>query len=249
LRIVRLVVSYDGTDFHGWQAQPGQRTVQGVLEDALSRALEESVEVAGAGRTDAGVHARGQSVSFASASKLPRQAWVPVVNRELPEDVRVVSAEDRDPDFHARHDATGRRYSYRLLDRDDVLLRRFAWFPQRRIHSESLERATRELEGLHDCKSFESAGSPSRHTECRVDRARWSRWEHGLRLDIVANHFLYHMVRTVVGTALAAAEERDAPGSMRSVIAARDRSRAGATAPAQGLCLEEVFYAPRRGPS
>ena len=243
------MVGYDGTDFHGWQAQPGQRTVQGVLEDTLSQTLGERVEVAGAGRTDAGVHARGQSVSFRTSSKLPVRAWVPLLNRALPDDVRIVSAEDREVDFHARHNATGRRYSYRLLDRDDVLLRRIAWFPQRRIQAESLERATRELEGLHDCRSFESAGSPSRHTECLIDRARWSRWEHGLRLDIVANHFLYHMVRTVVGTALAAAEERDPEGAMRSVIAARDRARAGATAPGRGLCLEEVFYAPRRGPS
>jgi len=241
------VVSYDGTDFHGWQRQPGRRTVQGVLEETLSRTLSEKVEVAGAGRTDAGVHARGQSASFATASRLPSHAWAPVLNRELPEDVRVIAAEDREPDFHARHDATARRYAYRLLDRDDVLLRRFAWCPPGRVQPEALERATRPLEGRHDCRSFESAGSPSRRPECCIDRARWSRWESGLRLDVVADHFLYHMVRTLVGTALAAAEERDPAAGMRAVIEARDRSKAGISAPPQGLCLEEVFYSARGG--
>ena len=240
------MVSYDGTDFHGWQRQPARRTVQGVLEETLSRVLGAGVEVAGAGRTDAGVHARGQNASFETESRLPLRAFVPRLNRELPADVRVLSAEDREPEFHARRGATARRYAYRLLDRDDVLLRRLAWCPPRRISPEALERGTRPLEGVHDCRSFESTGSPSRTTECRVDRARWSRWEGGLRLDIVADHFLYHMVRTVVGTVLAAAERRDPAAHTRSVIDAHDRALAGATAPPQGLCLEEVFYAPRR---
>jgi tRNA pseudouridine38-40 synthase len=244
---LRIVLGYDGSEFHGWQRQPGQRTVQGVLEETLSRVLDEPIEVAGAGRTDAGVHARGQSASFATRSSLPARAMAPVLRRELPADVQVISAEDRAPDFHARHDATGRRYAYRLLDRDDVLWRKFAWQPRTHLEPPALDRATRVLEGRHDCRSFESTGSPSRNTECQIDRARWSRWEAGLRLDVVADHFLYHMVRTMVGTALAAADTRDPEGAMREVLAARDRARAGVTAPPQGLCLEEVFYVPRGG--
>ena len=239
------MLAYDGTEFHGWQRQPGQRTVQGVLEEALSHVLSERVEVAGAGRTDAGVHARGQSASFATSSRLPARAFAPVLDRELPEDVRVIRAEDREEGFHARHDATGRRYAYRLLDREDVLWSRFAWQPGVPVDAPALDRATRTLEGRHDCRSFESSGSPSRNPECRVDRARWTRWEGGLRLDVVADHFLYHMVRTLVGTALAASTTSDPAGEMRAVLEARDRARAGVTAPPQGLCLEEVFYGSR----
>jgi tRNA pseudouridine38-40 synthase len=242
VRTIRLVTAYDGTDFCGWQRQPGLRTVQGVLEDALQEALGEGIEVSGAGRTDAGVHARGQSVSFTTGARLPVRALPPVLQRLLPPDVRVHAAEERPSGFHARHSARGRRYSFRLLDHEDVLLGRFAWRPRRAPHPERLERAVRVLEGVHDCRSFESSGSPAGSTVCRIARARWSRWEGGLLLDIVADHFLYHMVRTVVGTALEAAGSDDPAGRMIAVLEARDRRRAGVTVPAQGLCLEEVFY-------
>ncbi len=241
-KTIRLVVAYDGTDFHGWQVQPGRRTVQGVLQDALSGLLEETVEIAGAGRTDAGVHARGQCASFTTSHRLPARAYAPSLGRRLPRDVRVVEAEERPEGFHARHSARARRYAYRLLDRDDVLLGRFAWAPPAPADPAALDRATRVLEGAHDCTSFASSGSPARTNVCRVHRARWSRWEGGTRLDIVADHFLYHMVRTVVGTALAAARTRDPEAAMGRALAARARAAAGPTAPPQGLSLEQVFY-------
>jgi tRNA pseudouridine38-40 synthase len=242
VRTFLLVVAYDGTGFHGWQRQPELRTVQGVLEESVQRVLGEGIEVAGAGRTDAGVHARGQGASLAAATRLPARALPPLLNRALPADVRVVSAEERAEGFHARHSARGRRYAYRLLDRDDLLLARHAWRPRQSIVPERLESATRVIEGTHDCASFESSGSPASTTVCRISRARWSRWEGGLLLDIVADHFLYHMVRSVVGTALAAAAARDPAAHMSAVLAARDRRRAATTAPAQALCLEQVFY-------
>lgn len=243
-RVLKLTVAYDGTGFHGWQVQPAQRTVQGVLEEALSELLNERVEIAGAGRTDAGVHARGQCASFATSSGLPLRAFVPELRRRLPDDVSVTAAEEREPGFHARHSARGRRYAYRLLDRDDVLCRRHAWAPPHPAAAGPLDRATRALEGEHDFAAFASSGSPVSTTVCRVHRARWSRWERGLQLDIVADHFLYHMVRTIVGTALATARERDPAAAVRTILASRSRSAAGTTAPPQGLSLEEVFYPP-----
>src|SRR5438034_2844201 len=122
MRTIRLVVAYDGTEFHGWQIQPGQRTVQGVMEGALREVLghEEPPRVTGAGRTDAGVHARGQVASFACVSVLPSKAWVPLLNRSLPADVRVRAAAEAPAEFHARHSARERRYAYRVLERDDV---------------------------------------------------------------------------------------------------------------------------------
>jgi len=241
-RTLKLVVAYDGTDFHGWQVQPGQRTVQGVLQAALSEMLDETVETQGAGRTDAGVHARGQCASFTTRHALPLRAFVPRLRRLMPADARVVAAAECASGFHARHSARARRYSYRLLDRDDVLRSRHAWHPPHPFDAGRLEGATRVLEGRHDCSSFASSGSVASTPVCHLYRARWSRWEAGVQLDVVADHFLYHMVRTIVGTALGASREREPARAMRRVLAARDRSAAGATAPPQGLVLEQVFY-------
>ncbi len=218
--------------------------MQGTLADALRTTLSaEPVGLSGAGRTDAGVHARGQVASFESATPLPTRAIAARLARQLPRDLGLRALEEAPPGFHARGSAIGRRYAYRLLREEDPLLSRFAWHPRHAPAPVALERATRALEGEHDCSSLQSAGSPARPV-CRIARARWRRWEGGEQLDIVADHFLYRMVRTVVGTALAAAGARDPAAAMRDVLAARDRRRAGRTAPAHGLCLEEVFYAP-----
>jgi tRNA pseudouridine38-40 synthase len=247
VRTFRFVVGYDGTDCHGWQSQPGLRTVQGILEASLRALLaDERLKLHGAGRTDAGVHARGQVCSFESTTRLPARAIQAGLARSLPGEIAVKALEEAPAGFHARHSALARRYAYRLLDADDPLLARFAWRPARGIDPVALEVATRPVEGEHDFASFQAAGSTPTHPVCRIHRARWARWEGGLRLDIVADRFLYRMVRNLVGTALALARTRDPEGAMRAVLAARDRRRAGATAPPQGLCLEEVFY-PREG--
>jgi tRNA pseudouridine38-40 synthase len=242
VRTFKLTVAFDGTDFHGWQRQPGERTVQGALEAALSDLLGEPVTVRGAGRTDAGVHARGQVASLEAETGLPAAALRPALAPRLPRDVRVVAAAEAVAGFDARRSATARRYSYRLLRREDPLLERFAWRPRSWPDAAALETATRVLEGRHDCSSFRSAGSSDTRPECAVSRAAWREWEGGLLLEITADHFLYHMVRTVVGTALAAAATADPAAAMRAARDARDRAAAGPTAPAHGLCLEEVLY-------
>jgi tRNA pseudouridine38-40 synthase len=244
MRTIRLEVAYDGTAFHGWQVQPGRRTVQGVLEAALSEVLGEAVRLSGAGRTDAGCHARGQVASFATSSALPARALAPLLGRRLPADVRVRRAASCPPDFDARRSALARRYAYRLLDGPDVLLGRLAWCPVRRPDHAALEAAVAPLAGEHDCAAFAARGAGERSTRCRVHRAGWRRWEGGLMLDIVADRFLYRMVRNVVGTALAVARRPDPRRAMAAILASRDRSAAGPTAPPQGLCLEQVFYAP-----
>ena len=239
---MKLVVAYDGTAFHGWQRQPAQRTVQEELETKLSTAMGEPVKVTGAGRTDAGCHARGQVASFTTGARLPASALVPVLNHSLPDDVRVRSAAEAPAGFDARRSALARRYVYRLLGAEDVLLARFAWHPRRAFDPDRLTRATAALEGEHDCAVFQASGSSAVGSRCRVMRAAWRRWEGGVQLDIVADHFLYHMVRSIVGTALALQDERDPGAAMRERLRAGDRAGAGPTAPAQGLCLEEVFY-------
>jgi tRNA pseudouridine38-40 synthase len=243
VRTFKLVVAYDGTDFHGWQVQPGQRTVQGLLKEALNKVLAgEAIDVQGAGRTDAGVHARGQTASFCAETTLPARALEAGLARLMPRDVLVRSFDEVAGGFHARHSARARRYSYRLMWSDDPMHGRYAWKPKRIPDPGALDRATRPLEGEHDCSSLRAQGSSPSNPVCRVARARWRTWEAGLALDVVADHFLYHMVRNIVGTALAAAREPDPASAMRHVLAAGDRKAAGITAPPQGLCLEEVFY-------
>ena len=242
-RTFRMTVAYDGTGFHGWQRQPGLRTVQGEIERAIAGVLGgEAVTVNGAGRTDAGVHARGQVASFRSATTLPARAVLAIARRALPDDVRIVDGREAEAGFHARHSARARRYAYRLLEADDVLLGRFAWWPMKAFDGEALNRAVSPRVGRHDCSAFEAAGSSPANPECAISLARWERCEGGWRFDVRADHFLYHMVRNLVGTALRAAALPDPGGHVAEVLASRDRSRAAGTAPARGLCLEEVVY-------
>ena len=242
MRTFRLELAYDGTAFHGWQAQPGLRTVQGELASAIARVVGDPVGLPpGAGRTDAGVHARGQVASFNSATRLPAHALAPLLNRHLPADVRVRAAREATEGFHARHAASARRYSYRVLREPDVMLARFGWCPPRPFEADRLVRSTLPLAGAHDFTSFRAAGCSASRAHVRMMRIDWRRVEGGVALDLVADHFLYHMVRNIVGTALRCATAVDPARAMAMVLAARDRRAAGPTAPPQGLCLEQVF--------
>ena len=242
-RTFRLTVAYDGTAFHGWQRQPGVRTVQGELEAALERVLQGgAVTTAGAGRTDAGVHARGQVASFAHPTHLPARALPPLLARELPGDMRVTTAVEAPDGFHARHSARGRRYVYRLLAAPDLLAERHAWAPPRLPPLALLAASAAPLAGTHDCSAFQAVGSSPADPVCRIERACWTACEGGVAFEVAADHFLYHMVRNLVGTSLAAAAAPDPGAHMRAVLDSRERGRAGITAPPQGLSLEQVYF-------
>lgn len=241
-RVFRLTVAYDGTAFHGWQRQPGLRTVQGELEAALSQVLDGDVKVNGAGRTDTGVHARGQVASFEWDTPLPGTALAPMSNRLLPADVRVVASAEAPSGFHARHSARARRYEYRLLARPDLLRERFAWAPPALPAREALTAATAPLLGRHDFTAFQATGNDAAVPECDVVRLGWRDTEDGVALDVAADHFLYHMVRKMVGTALEACATSDPGAHVKAVLESRDRARVGRMAPPRGLSLEQVYY-------
>jgi tRNA pseudouridine38-40 synthase len=241
-RTFKLVIAYDGTAFHGWQRQPACRTVQGAVEEALAVVLGGHVPVQGAGRTDAGVHARGQVGSFRAATGLPARAVAAGLRHHLPGDVRVRTCDEVAAGFDARRSAVARRYAYRLLAAGDVLWERFAWHPRRRVHREPLAAATAVLAGGHDFSAFRAAGGAAVSPCCRVQQAVWYDWEGGVRFEITADRFLYHMVRNVVGTAVALADTADPARAMRDVLQSRARARGGPTAPPEGLCLEHVAY-------
>jgi tRNA pseudouridine38-40 synthase len=251
-RTLQLVLHYDGSDFAGWQVQPAQRTVQGVLEAALSRLCDEPVRVTGAGRTDAGVHARGQVAGVEVPGHWTAERLRSAVNSQLPGDVWVARALEMKPGFHARFSATGRRYSYAVgLDEatHSPFRRRweYAWTKaDRALSREALDWCAERTMGQHRFFGFAVRGTAPATDDHRCD-VRCCRWrdspEHGgLVLDIEANRFLHHMVRFLVGTMLVVASGRRPREEYEALLVAAANDAVSPPAPPQGLCLEQVTY-------
>ena len=247
MRKVALGVEYDGTEFFGWQAQREQRSVQSTLTEAIGQVADERVVVHGAGRTDTGVHALQQVVHFeASAERTPRQ-WVLGVNSNLPADVRVQWAREMPDDFDARRSATARHYRYLVLesDVDSPLLRRRAWRVRGPLDCAAMTRAALALLGENDFSAFRAAGCQSRTPMRRLMAAGVERAGRIVALDFVANAFLHHMVRNLVGVLVEIGTGRAPAAWASEVLAAKDRRLAAVTAPANGLTLIDVAYPQR----
>lgn len=242
-RLYRATVAYDGTEFHGFQIQDGQRTVQGDLEDALVTVTQRHVRVIGSGRTDTGVHARGQVIAFRSAWRHSVTDLGRALNAVLSFDIAVRSIQVAKWGFHPRFDARSRWYRY-TIDNQEVrnpLSRRTAVWVSKPLDVARMRAATDLLVGEHDFATF---GSPPQgsSTVRRVLRANWSRQERMLCLDIEANAFLYRMVRSIVGTLLQVGLGDLDVAQFKARFAAAERGQAGPTAPASGLCLMAVYY-------
>jgi len=246
---IALALEYDGSRFLGWQTQPGGGTVQDALQTALSGIAGAPVQVTCAGRTDRGVHARGQVVHFDTEAERPDSAWVRGVNALLPDSVAVLWAARVAGDFHARYAAFARTYRYVLLNRPvrPALAARYAGWVHAPLDLAAMREAARQLVGEHDFSAFRSAEcqakSPVRTLHALDVQARGERVDFVLR----ANAFLHHMVRNIIGTLIYVGNGRHAPPWAGEVLAARDRSRAAPTFAAEGLYLERVEYAPRWG--
>jgi len=243
-RTYRLVLAYDGTGFHGWQTQPDVATVQGALTDAARRLFQGELRVTGASRTDAGVHALGQTAALTAESSLPAATVLAALNAHLPRDVRIVAAADADVGFDPRRSAHGKRYVY-LIDNAAVpspLLLRYAWHVPGRLDLTGLREALVALRGRHDFSAFCAAPGREAEPTCRVRALHVRRRKSLVAIVISADRFLHHMVRNVVGSALEVGRGARPPQWLGEVLASRDRSRAGPTAPAQGLTLLHVMY-------
>ena len=249
-RSIRLDLSYDGTEFAGWQRQKNARSVQAALEDALARMHGHPVKTTGAGRTDAGVHAMGQVASFfTDIASIPARNFTLALNRLLPADLRVLSASEAHPDFHARYDARLRRYRYFIVCGPvaDPMRLRYAHRISRRPDLASLNAMASTILGEHDFTTFSSARDPSGNRSRFVHESAF-RWEgEFLVYQIAANAFLLRMVRSLVGSMLyleaaGDADAADLRSAMAGALAAHDRSRAGPTAPSHGLFLWNVEY-------
>jgi tRNA pseudouridine38-40 synthase len=246
--VVKLVLEYDGTRYVGWQVQPNGPSIQAEVERALEVLHKAPRKVTAAGRTDAGVHALGQVCSFYEPEPLPLKAYVQGMNALLPADVAVRAATLEPQGFDARRSASGKRYRYRIENGAGraPLSRLQAWQQFRPLDVAAMRDAAARLAGRHDYASFQASDCACAHAVRQVRRCEVL-GEGGGRIDVVleATAFVKHMVRNITGTLVEVGLGRRAPDSMEALLLARDRRLAGPTAPPQGLCLEEVFYAAR----
>ena len=250
MRNVKLVLAYDGTEFSGWQVQPGAATIQGTLASAIGRLTGEKVLPQGSGRTDAGVHALAQVATFATGSPIPAENFVKALNDLLPASIRVLEAAEAGPEFHARKSARAKTYRYRMY-RGPIcppFLARYVWHFPYSLDEAAMSEAAALVAGEHDFTSF-AAVDPEQGLEdapvSNVRRIFSSEWESSgeeLVYTVRGSGFLHHMVRNLVGTFVLAGKGTLAPEDMIRILDARDRSAAGATAPASGLHLVSVEY-------
>jgi tRNA pseudouridine38-40 synthase len=246
-RTLQLVIQYDGARFAGWQRQPDERTVQGVLEDAMERLCSTHITVLGAGRTDAGVHALGQAAGVKVSTR-----WTPpllrrAINAVLPKDVRVSAVHEMSPDFHARYSATSRSYRYLVATDDDAESpfrsgRELAW--HKPLDTSLLEVTAGLIAGDHSFRGFAVKGTApeSDNHRCIVYNAEWVQRPGGLSFSITANRFLHHMVRFLVGTMLDVASGRRDIGVIGRLLESEDNHEVSPPAPPYGLYLERVEY-------
>lgn len=240
----KLVIEYDGSDYCGWQRQPDQTSIQAALEGVLQRMTREPITLHGSGRTDAGVHALGQTAHFKCRTRLSPEDLQKGMNRLLPGDIAVRSCESVPLDFHARFSNRSKRYRYRICNQPvkQAVGRQYAWQIYRPLDVAAMEQATRHIVGRHDFKSFESSGSPRTQTVRHVMDASWRRKNDHLEFDICADGFLRYMVRNIVGTLVAVGMGKLEAGDIPALIDATDRRLAPATAPPHGLFLIHVAY-------
>jgi tRNA pseudouridine38-40 synthase len=242
MRNIKLLVEYDGTDFVGWQIQAQGRSVQEELTRVLSRVLQEDVNLIGAGRTDSGVHARGQVANFRTHTTLDLPSLLQALNGLLPDDICVRSAEDVPEDFHARFDARERFYRYYVSLRPVAITRKYQWYVKSALDREMMSKVAAEILGEHDFNSFCRQQSEVHHYRCSVMQSEWVTHGDSLVYEIRANRFLHGMVRALVGTMVDIGRGYLSGAVFGEILAAKDRTAAGPAAPARGLFLEEVVY-------
>lgn len=245
MKRIRLWVSYDGTDYRGWQLQPGEPTIEGHLNRALSELFQTPVQVIGASRTDSGVHAKSNVAVFDTDTRMPADKICYAVNQRLPEDIRVWKSEEVPSDFHPRHCDVNKTYEYRIHQAriPDPMKTRYAFHTYLPLDVEKMKEAAEDLVGMHDFASFCAAGSQAATTvRCILSAEVFKESEDMIVIRVCGTGFLYNMVRIIAGTLLEIGAGRKSPDAIPEILECTDRSKAGQTAPPQGLCLMEIQY-------
>jgi tRNA pseudouridine38-40 synthase len=245
MRNIKLTLEYDGTNYAGWQIQPGEiKTIQGVLSETLTGLLNEGIKVAGASRTDAGVHATGQVAAFKSTTTIPIVGMQRVLNNLLPSDIVITGIEEVSLDFDPRRHAKSKRYLYRILNRSSPssLNRFLAWHIHYPLDIDSMVRGAHRFIGCRDFASFMARNSGATHAVREITSIDIRRVDDFVEIEVTGAAFLRHMVRIIVGTLVSLGKGKLSPDDISPIIESRDRRKAAMTAPPHGLCLKEVAY-------
>lgn len=244
MRNIRLLIEYDGTAFHGWQSQINARAVQDEVSRAIKIVTGEDCILTGSSRTDTGVHALGQVANFWTDSKIPPDKYVYALRSVLPEDIVIRRSEEVASDFHSRYSAKGKKYRYIIYNSEmsSALLRNRAYHIPSKLDYNAMCKAVSYFPGTHDFSAFRATGSSVKTSVRTIFEAALDKDGDIICFTISGNGFLYNMVRIMVGTLVEVGLGKIDPDSIPDIIKGRDRKRAGKTAPAQGLYLEEVYY-------
>jgi len=242
VKTFKLTIEYDGTDFVGWQSQVNGRAVQDEIDKALRQVLNEEVRITGAGRTDAGVHARGQVAGFYTHSHISPDKLQSALHGLLPHDICVHAVEEVPASFHARFDAVEREYSYAIRFTPTALDRRTSWYVKYQLSRDLLHAVAGEIVGKHDFTSFCKHEQEVEDRVCSVVRSEWTDRPGGMVYHIAADRFVHGMVRSLVGTTVDIARGHLPSDAFRDILEKRDRRAGGTAAPALGLVLEKVTY-------
>ena len=246
MRNIKLILEYEGTNYHGWQSQAGtgRPTIQDTLEAALKKLTGSAHKTHASGRTDAGVHALGHVANFPTSATIPAEAWAPALNGLLPVDIRIVSSDEVSEGFHSRYSASGKLYLYRILNgpAPSALFRNFAWHVDRRLNVNRMKQAAATLLGKHDFSAFRDSGCTARTTVTSIRSLLIKRTGGLIDLWVEGDAFLKHMVRNIAGTLVEAGLGRFSAEDVAAMLRSCDRTKSGRTAPPQGLYLVRVFY-------
>jgi tRNA pseudouridine38-40 synthase len=246
MRNIKLLIEYDGTNYKGWQIQKNAPSIQEEIVKAIYKITGESIDLNGSGRTDAGVHARGQVANFVTSSNIREDRFADALNSVLPEDIVIKRSEEVSLDFHARFSAKGKKYSYTLYNSKypPAIGRNYVYHVRYcdKLDIEKMVEGSRYFIGTHDFAGFMSAGSNVKDTVRTIYSIDFHNEGSKIRIEYIGNGFLYNMVRIITGTLLYCGLSRIDVTKLDEIILSKDRVKAGITIPAKGLCLEEVYY-------
>ena len=242
MRNILLTIEYCGTNYCGWQNQPNGISVQSVIEKALKKLTNSDIQIAGSGRTDAGVHAYGQTATFKTDCNIPIQNFHLAINSIIPDDIRIIKAEEKKEDFHARYSATAKKYVYKILNKhiNSAFQSDRVWHISKKINVEAMKEASKEIIGTHDFSAFMATGSSIKDTTREIYNIDITENCGKILIEVFGNGFLYNMVRIITGTLVEIGQGKDI--NIKEVLESKDRTNAGITAPPQGLYLKEVIY-------
>ena len=244
MKRIRLKIAYDGTNYCGWQIQPNEVTVEGVINETLSELLDEKVQVIGASRTDSGVHADGNYCVFDADTNIPAEKIAYALNQRLPEDISVIKSDEVEADWHPRYQDSTKTYEYRIVNREmpDPIRRLYAYFTYSKLDVSAMKEAAKYLVGEHDFASFCSAKAQVESTVRTIYSLDIAQNDDEILIKVQGNGFLYNMVRIIAGTLLEVGEGKIKPSDIAIILESKDRERAGKTAVARGLKLAKIEY-------